>query len=411
LKLPADVRQLLARRFEARHRDWLVGDDGSTSWPLTITLGVPTETAALQQVDAVRAWAGAWRDWRGEGELHWATPRWRVLGTQRLPDKLVLGGARQAAAWVGELERWNRAVEREAALIGRWPRLTRRLGGLFGVLADYPQADFARLVDVLDWVDTHRASGLYPRQLPIAGLDTKWLESRRPALATLVACLRGDQVDGMDFYALCGLRRMPVPLRLRILDPALRTLTRGITDLTAPVEQIATLDLPASTVLIVENLQSGLALPDLPGTVAIIGLGYSVDLLGQIPWLHHIRSRYWGDLDTHGFAILNRARAYLPELTSLLMDEETMMGFSVLWSTENSQHPGTGLDLLTAAEQAVLLALKNNLWGQSLRLEQERIAWPVVCAALHHDGDLSKPRSVQVTGDSTPVSSPPFQQL
>lgn len=387
MKLPADVRRLLQRRFETSHRDWLIADDSVSPWPLTIALGIPTEAAALQQPDAVRAWARAWRDWCGEGELHWSTPRWRVLGTQRLPDKLVLGSARQVAAWIGELERWDRAMDRHAVLIRRWPKLARRLGSLFGVLADYPDADFRRLADVLDWVDTHPASGLYPRQLPIAGLDTKWLESRRPVLATLAACLRDNNDTGAtDFYTLCGLRRLPAQIRLRILDPDLRALTRGIGDFSAPVDQIAALALPASRVLIVENLQSGLALPDMPGTIAVIGLGYSVDLLGQIPWLRGIPGRYWGDLDTHGFAILNRARCYLPQLASLLMDEATMKHFSALWSIENSQHPGTGLDLLTPAEQEVFLALKNNLWGQNLRLEQERIAWPFVSAALNRDG-------------------------
>lgn len=387
MKLPADVRRVLQRRFEASHRGWLIAGDSASPWPLTIALGIPTETAALQQPDAVRAWAGAWRDWHGEGELHWSTPRWRVLGTQRLPDKLVLGSARQTAAWIGELERWDRAVARHADLTRRWPKLERRLGSLFGVLADYADADFRRLADVLDWVDTHPASGLYPRQLPIAGLDTKWLESRRPVLATLATYLRDNNNDigATDFYTLCGLRRLPAQIRLRILDPALRALTRGMADFSAPVDQIAALDLPASNVFVVENLQSGLALPDMPGAVAVIGLGYSVDLLGQIPWLRDIEGRYWGDIDTHGFAILHRARSYLPQLTSLLMDEATMKRFSALWSTESSQHPGARLDLLTAGEQEVFLALKNNLWGQNLRLEQERIAWPVVSAALHRD--------------------------
>ena len=385
MKLPADVAQLLRRRYEAKHRDWLVADNNALGWPLTIALGTPTETIALRSPEAVRAWVGAWRDWRGEGELHWSSPRWRVLGTQRLPDKLVLGNAREIAAWVGELERWDRAVARQGALIRRWPQLAGRLGSLFAVLADYADADFQRLADVLDWVDRNPASGLYLRQLPIAGLDTKWVESRRQALATLLTCLRDIDSNGGDFYTLCGLRRLPVQMRLRILDPALRALTRGLGDFIAPVDQIAALDLPASRVLVVENLQSGLALPDMPGTVAVIGLGYSVDLLGHIPWLRELESIYWGDLDTHGFAILNRARMYLPRLMSLMMDEKTMTRFSSLWSTEISQHPGTGLGLLTDDEQAVFLALKDNRWGQNLRLEQERIAWPYVCAALAHD--------------------------
>lgn len=380
MKLPADVRLLLERRFGSRHRDWLCDAAPVEQWPWRIPLGIPTEPAALQRVDAVRAWASAWRNWQGEGTVQWAERRWRVLGTQQLPDYLVLDGPLQIASWTGQRERWLRAQERHLALTQRWPQLAARLGGLFDVLADYPAADFAHLVGVVAWLEAHPASALYPRQLPLAGMDTKWLEARKPVLLALLSHLRGG--DTGDFFALSGLRRPPVLVRLRILDPSLRALMRGVGDITAPVNEIAALALPATSLLVVENLQSGLALPDLPGTVAIIGLGYGVDVLGQIPWLHALPGRYWGDIDTHGFAILSRARGYLPQLTSLLMDTATLLAFAALWSSEASQHGTAALESLTLEEQAVYRGLKEHAWGQNLRLEQERIAWPVVCAAL-----------------------------
>jgi len=328
----------------------------------------------------VRAWAAAWRNWQGEGTVQWAERRWRVLGTQQLPEYLVLDGPLQIAGWTGQRARWLRAQERHLALTQRWPQLAGRLGGLFDVLADYPAADFTHLVGVVAWLEAHPASALYPRQVPLAGMDTKWLEARKPVLLALLSHLRGG--DAGDFFALSGLRRPPVLVRLRILDPSLRALMRGVGDLTAPVNEIAALALPATSLLVVENLQSGLALPDLPGTVAIIGLGYGVDVLGQIPWLHALPGRYWGDIDTHGFAILSRARGYLPQLTSLLMDSTTLLAFAALWSSEASQHGAAALESLTLEEQAVYRGLKEHAWGQNLRLEQERIAWPVVCAAL-----------------------------
>jgi hypothetical protein len=33
---------------------------------------------------------------------------------------------------------------------------------------------------------------------------------------------------------------------------------------------------------------------------------------------------YWGDLDTHGFAILHSLRAWLPQTQSFLMDRQTL---------------------------------------------------------------------------------------
>jgi hypothetical protein len=423
MKLPDDVRQLLARRYDSRHRDWLAADAGTDQgaglcaganpydstgvdmgigtepdadaskqrdWPWTIALGIPTEAVAQRQVDAVRHWASAWRAWRGAGTLRWTERRWRVLGTQSLPESLTLESPLQAAAWIGELDRWTRAGQRQRQLVRRWPQLAPRLPSVFAMLADYDEDDYQRLQLVLEWLAAHPASGLYPRQIPVAGVDTKWMETRKGTLGALAAGLLpaagGDGGDGGDgdgdFLALCGLRRPPATARLRILDPALRALTRGLGDICAPVEELAALDLPVSTVLVVENLQSGLALPDLPGAVAFIGLGYGVDVLGKLPWLRAARGIYWGDIDTHGYAILHRARSYLPRLESMLMDETTLRRYPRLWVSEGSQHGAGLLDLLNAREQAVYQALKSQAWGQNLRLEQERIPWPAVCAAL-----------------------------
>ncbi|ODU07508.1 MAG: hypothetical protein ABS84_16155 [Rubrivivax sp. SCN 71-131] len=91
---------------------------------------------------------------------------------------------------------------------------------------------------------------------------------------------------------------------------------------------------------------------------------------------------YWGDLDTHGFAILHRARSYLPSLQSVLMDEDTLLRHKALWVDEKEQHPAAELTLLTEAEQEVYQGLKRQRWGQNVRLEQERIAWDAAQSTL-----------------------------
>ncbi len=381
MKLPPEIRQLLARRFDKHHATWLTAAEAEGDWPLILTLGAPSEPATLAQADEVRAWADAWRDWRGAGQLRWIARRWRTLGTQSLPHQLVLDGPDQVASWIGQDVRWGRAGARAQRVLARWPRLAPRLGRLFGVLADYGDADFERLLALLDWLLAHPASNLYPRQLPIAGIDSKWLESRKAVLVEWLTAARGAAPDDADFYGVCGLRRPPLPIRLRILDPALRARLGGLGDISAPLEELARLDLPATVVLIVENLQTGLALGDLAGTVAIMGLGYGVDALARLPWLP-AAALYWGDIDTHGYAILQRARGYLPRLTSVLMDEATLRRFQSLCGLEKIQHGATELPLLTEDEQRVYGALKRNEWGQQLRLEQERIAWDVAWPAL-----------------------------
>lgn len=382
MKLPEDVRQFLARRFQSKHREWLIGDPGEGQWPLEVPLGIPTEQAALRQVDGVRAWVSAWQAWQGVGTLFWCDRRWKALGVQRLPEKLALRGPEDVAMWIGESARWERAQSRYRTLTARWPVLAQQLPRYFDVLADYGDADFRRLAEMLDWIASHPQSDLYPRQLPVSGLDSKWLDGRKGLLTDLVAAIQEDSSSDLDFYQRCGLKAPPLLVRMRVLDQALRARVGGVGDITAPVEDLAGLNLPVSLVFIIENLQTGLAMSDMPGAVVFMRLGYNVNVLARFPWLARAKCIYWGDLDTHGFAILHRARSYIPELQSVLMDEDTLLQHKPLWVDESAQHPATELTLLTEQEQQLYRDLKQQRWGQNVRLEQERIDWANAWNAL-----------------------------
>lgn len=218
-------------------------------------------------------------------------------------------------------------------------------------------------------------SNLYPRQMPIAGVDSKWLESRKGLISELVVTIQGDSTGDRDFFRRCGLRPQPQPIRMRVLDPKLRERLGGLGDISSPCEEVANIGIQPVYVFIVENLQTGLAFDDLAGTVVIMRLGYAVDVLSRIPWLHQAQCIYWGDIDTHGFAILNRARTYLPNLETVLMDESTLMSHRDLWVEEKDQHSSTTLSLLTSTEQELYQSIKGNTCGQQVRLEQERIRW------------------------------------
>lgn len=381
MKLPDSVRAWLLRRYASQHRDWLAADP-QQHWPLTIPLGTPSEAEALRQPDAVRAWADSWRAWRGAGELRWVERRWRVLGVQTLPEALVLHGPEQATAWIGEQDRWRRAAARHTQTSALRPALTQALARHYDVLADYSDADFQRLLDLLTWLAEHPDSGLYPRQIPLAGMDSKWLEPRKNVVAELVAASAGGEGGGRDFHQLCGLKRAPSLARMRVLDPALRAVVGGLGDISAPVQSLAGIPWQPSTVIIVENLQTGLALEDMPGAVAFMGLGYAVEALAAVPWINNAVCLYWGDIDTHGYAILHQARSRFPHLVSVMMDEATMLQFSTLWTEERSQHAADDFAALTTGERAVYTALRKNTWGQNLRLEQERIGWNIAWPTL-----------------------------
>jgi hypothetical protein len=57
------------------------------------------------------------------------------------------------------------------------------------------------------------------------------------------------------------------------------------------------------------------------------------------------------------------------------MDEATLLGHRELWVEEKEQHASAELPLLTSTELMLFQSLKNDTWGQHVRLEQERIRW------------------------------------
>ena len=101
-------------------------------------------------------------------------------------------------------------------------------------------------------------------------------------------------------------------------------------------------------------------------------LGYKANLLKEISWLKNKKIIYWGDIDTHGFAILSRLRAHFPHIESNLMDEETLLKYEHLWSCESQPYLGECPNL-SSDESLVFENLRSRKWGSNVRLEQERI--------------------------------------
>lgn len=72
----------------------------------------------------------------------------------------------------------------------------------------------------------------------------------------------------------------------------------------------------------------------LADAIAVFGAGYGWDTLAQAKWLAQCRIGYWGDIDTHGFAILDQLRHRFGQVESLLMDRATLMAHEALWGEE-----------------------------------------------------------------------------
>jgi hypothetical protein len=155
----------------------------------------------------------------------------------------------------------------------------------------------------------------------------------------------------------------------------------GLSDISTQAEEFASLHLNPRVVFITENEVNGLAFPPVDGAVVVFGLGYGLDALAGAEWLRRPRLIYWGDIDTHGFAMLARLRAYFPSAESLLMDEATLLAHGPLWVREDRPFVGE-LPRLTEAERQLFENLKLDRYGDHVRLEQERIPYGRLMMAL-----------------------------
>ncbi|WP_422933368.1 Wadjet anti-phage system protein JetD domain-containing protein [Sinomonas sp. P47F7] len=366
------ARAAAVKKYEKYAGAWAV--DCPHAPAFVLPLHPPTERAALADQAGAVAWV---RSWVGQDGVEWGERAWASLGRQSVPVRLVLATPDDVAAFAGCVPHWHRASSRAAALIARAddgdPGTARELRDAVvrstRAITDLDDADFGRLADVLAWLSEHPESGLYIRQLPVRGVDTKWVGRHEPLVAKLHRAATGR--EGL------GLAPKPDLIRMRFLDPVLAP--GGLFDVAAPLSEAVGLAIRPRTVFVFENLESVLAMPAWPGAVVVHGSGYAVDRISRLPWAAAAtRLVYWGDLDTHGFAILNRLRAQALVPHAVLMDLATLDAFADLWVSEPT--PATGaLTHLEPDELAVVDGLRER---GGVRLEQERIPWAHALAAL-----------------------------
>lgn len=393
---PADIAARARRRWEDGTVARAIAA-GLPFEPITVALRGPRAGEIGDDLAAVRAWIRSLTEYDGPRyTLRWTSIGGRSVGRNKMPTHAVVESVAQLEALLGirtELRRLRAVVDLVGGPGGGGRAAS---GGPLGdggeeggerqgvvipgdsgarrwVLAHPLQAlglagEFPHLLAAYRWLDEHRGSERYLREISAPGVDTKFAERHRAVLAAML----GVPATSGGFTAGLGLARKPDFVRMR-LAPPLR-LADGLSEMYVRDDELAALDFEPSSVLVVENEETYLAVPVPEDGAVFWGRGFAVDLVGSLPWLAMTPVRYWGDLDTHGFAILDRLRAHLPQVQSVLMDSETLLGHRDRWVTEDKP---TSRDLprLTAAERAVYEGLVTDAWGTRVRLEQENIDW------------------------------------
>lgn len=385
----------------------------SDLYPRRRILKRPTAAQLLSDYAAVRDWAAELAAGAGAYSLETAELGRRTVGSNRIPAAAVFSTVDDEIAFV--------AKSREAAQLRL---LARDLVSLDPLLAGWVLRRPLKLLElgtdaltaarVALWLRDHRSPGIYVRQLALPGVHTKFIERHRQVIEQMLVALVSspDPADAAEadgdaeapepdaaledgaghtpaarFARRHGFLHPPELVRFRVLDPEL-ALLGGARDITLTAEAFGTMHLPVDTVIATENQVNFLALPERSNTLALYGGGYGFSSLRDAAWMQNCRVLYWGDIDTHGFRILDQLRAVHPHVQSLLMDRDTLLAHRDAWVKEPS--PSTvSLSRLTPEESALYEALGDNTYGPAVRLEQELVSWDCVLHWLNASGPSS----------------------
>ncbi len=370
----ADIRAKVRRRWD----DGTILRSLATGAPFpTVDLPIrgPRPAEIGDDLGVVRSWAEDLAHASRGGAnytLEYRAVGGRLIGRNALPDRAVVETLDQACAILGVSApvRTYRAVldaVRHEPAVRTW--VTANPLRALDLASEWPG-----LLAAYTWLRDSRDTRRFVREIAAPGVDTKFVERHRAVLAQLLAI----PSSATGFLRALGLSSKPDMLRVR----SAAGLGVGLTDVTAPVDQLRTLPITVTTAAIVENEITFLSLPVPVDGVVLWGKGFEVDRAASMPWLKNADVLCWGDLDTHGFAILSQLRAWLPQTRSVLMDRDTLLAHRERWGTEPTP-TSAALTRLSPDEAAVYNDLVTDRFGDKVRLEQERIDWTWALERLH----------------------------
>ena len=359
---------------------------GELVFPKRLLLKVPTSAEMVERFDEVRVWINEIR----------SLPRCRVvmrefnhrlLGSNAVPGEVWIDSIEDATAIIGKQRDTARFIELTAMSRIQRPQLLLWLSKR-PLRAVELYHEWALLLEIISWLVRHPRPGVYLRQVDIPGVQSKFIEAHRAVLTELLdLVLPPETIDSSvsgtaRFAARYGFRDKPVRIRFRMLDPRLALLQGdGEQDITLDAESFARLEPGVVRVFITENEINFLAFPPVKDSLVLFGAGYGFEMLRNAGWLSHCHIHYWGDIDTHGFAILNQLRGLFDSVESFLMDRGTLLEFKSYWGVEGKQALHD-LPRLTLEEKALYDELRDNRICKNLRLEQEMVSFGWVESAL-----------------------------
>ncbi len=382
--LPEDVHQLVLKREWTSLANLKARLSGQKPFPIRIGLKPPTGKSAITDMRHFQKYVQQWRSYSQQKFVQWEKRNYRILSEQQVPKFFVLENMEELIECVGEKARQRSKVWQTnmAPLLELNDTCYSALIKHLDSFEQMSAVDGQLLAELIPQLSQGMGLGLYLRALPFVGVDTKFLETHQALLADVLDAIN-DSVVSTNGGLLKWLGCIENPrgwLTIRPLCEKVKSKIGGFPVLQLSSDVLRSQEIPAANILVVENMQSGLALPCLEDTVAIFGGGKNISWMDAL-WLKDKRVAYWGDLDTWGLSILSEVRSMLTTIMPLMMDMETLglhEDRMVVEPIPCEICPAS----LTGKEEEIFTGLQSGAYKNS-RLEQERLSADYIAGKLN----------------------------
>jgi hypothetical protein len=335
-------------------------------FPLRIPFGRPQPTADFallrREIETLANTPAAW-------QIEWDEINTRKWGRQRLPSRITFVSPEDLAQTLklfDEFQRFRAALQLAREVC---PKLEPWLRAKAHRIPEYLN-EWSGLISACAYFDANPRPNCFARQIPLP-VHTKFIEEHAGILREMLDVVLGERVDAHaeSFARRFGLLSDPPQVRFRFLDGTLRTkIGWPVSDCSVPLPVFAALHWKIPRIIVVENRDVFVCLPQMESSLAVFGCGKAASLLPACGWMNSGDLFYWGDCDEAGYGILSALRSCFPKLRSVLMDDRTWMKWKHL-AVPGKRDLAAKHEHLIASERIVLEAVQTGPWV----LEQERI--------------------------------------
>ncbi|WP_162818004.1 DUF2220 family protein [Niabella yanshanensis] len=364
----AAFRQQLERFYKSYLTTTILGEPFS---PIILRgeKAKPATMADLQKIvslflqneksETKRGWSIEWTDWNS-----------KIVGRQKWVSKIIVE-TEDDFLYLIQKEQEVIAFKNQLSFLLKWrPEVRLFLAERPARVLNFKEA-WKDIQQVVDYLLVHDVTGYYVRSIPVP-VHTKFMEKHQSLILSLLKFIAPGKLvaDSINLERALDLKSKPLLYTVRWLDKDMsQQLMHGMEFTGVTAEWLRQVRWTINEVWLVENETNLYLVPPRKNAIALFSKGYAISQLRDIHFFNTAKIYYWGDLDEDGYKMLNGMRACYPHVSSVFMDEHTLISHAVELVKQEAVYKTGLLPFLTKEEQAAFNILKHH----NGRLEQERI--------------------------------------